>query len=320
MKRIVVILSVMLSFLVFGCTYGRPNHRIIKTSNTDRYGISHLIMPKTDKTKEDTQNYIEVENAGITYRYFKTHFCMEPVGPATKLHNVTTELSGNFKEIVEVTAKNEYSQNLAKIYEVGEILQLSHVALYRLCEAVGNGSLEAKEYPYKIMDVFDKTRDVLMVKYAAESGTSEGKFKTQVARSDYLAVMQERIQTGLEFANFVEKMEESLNKFKEEKEGQEDSTKRDQYEKAFLSADKGAAQKTKKYNNDLVKEEIKKLKAYYMAKSAISETPQKIMEELAKKVDELKETQTKLLMEHNKKRKKLREEAEKKGIILKAKK
>lgn len=58
----------------------------------------------------------------------------------------------------------ERETNIAQIYTVSETLQLGHAALYRLCEARGNGDIEkADDYKQMFTDVFTKVQDLIQV-------------------------------------------------------------------------------------------------------------------------------------------------------------
>lgn len=57
----------------------------------------------------------------------------------------------------------ERETNIAQIYTVSETLQLGHAALYRLCEARGNGDIEPKAYPEMFSKVFDQVKELIQV-------------------------------------------------------------------------------------------------------------------------------------------------------------
>jgi hypothetical protein len=80
------------------------------------------------------------------------HLCLEYSSPAEKLDATKASLGVPIgTKSVEVSY--ESAQSLATIYTVSEIMQFGHAALYRLCEAVGNGALDKEKFG----ELFDKT-------------------------------------------------------------------------------------------------------------------------------------------------------------------
>lgn len=57
----------------------------------------------------------------------------------------------------------ERETNIAQIYTVSETLQLGHAALYRLCEARGNGDIKDEAYAQMFSKVFDQVRELIQV-------------------------------------------------------------------------------------------------------------------------------------------------------------
>lgn len=57
----------------------------------------------------------------------------------------------------------ERETNIAQIYTVSETLQLGHAALYRLCEARGNGDIKDDAYPQMFSKVFDQVKELIQV-------------------------------------------------------------------------------------------------------------------------------------------------------------
>ncbi|HVU04314.1 MAG TPA: hypothetical protein VHE30_21295 [Polyangiaceae bacterium] len=73
------------------------------------------------------------------------HLCLEYASPAQRLDR--TKLALNVPVGDKAAGVSyEASESLAMIYSVSEIMQFGHAALYRLCEARGNGAINADEY------------------------------------------------------------------------------------------------------------------------------------------------------------------------------
>jgi hypothetical protein len=73
------------------------------------------------------------------------HMCLEYSTAAEKLHDRDTGASVPIGETT-VTLSYKDKESLAAIYSVSEIMQFGHAALYRLCEASGNQSIDNEAY------------------------------------------------------------------------------------------------------------------------------------------------------------------------------
>src|SRR5690349_8145993 len=73
------------------------------------------------------------------------HICLEYASPAEKLQATKASLGVPIGDKA-VQVSYESSESLATIYTVSEIMQFGHAALYRLCEAAGNGSIDRKQF------------------------------------------------------------------------------------------------------------------------------------------------------------------------------
>lgn len=152
-----------------------------------------------------------VDNSLRVVVAFKTatgyRFCVEPVGPVAKLQNI--DIGGNILSTGTVhasgsaegsgksdtkdgktsgagSASGEYgttgsigadvrvaiAQSLARIYEIGEIMQLAHAMSFRLCEARASGDIKTeKEYLASLQHIYDQT-SFLMAASAAHDAAA----------------------------------------------------------------------------------------------------------------------------------------------------
>lgn len=80
------------------------------------------------------------------------HVCLEYSTPAQELAASKSSLSVPING-QSVALSHESAENLATIYSVSEIMQFGHAALYRLCEAAGNGAIPSEHDYYKLFAV-----------------------------------------------------------------------------------------------------------------------------------------------------------------------
>lgn len=93
----------------------------------------------------------------------------------------------------------ESATQLARIYNVSDIMQFGHAAMYRLCEAWANGALTDAEYNQRLGRVLDSMQDLLLVQaFGTEFLNSEAIAR---ARADY-------IDTQLAYEDFLHKQSE----------------------------------------------------------------------------------------------------------------
>jgi hypothetical protein len=96
------------------------------------------------------------------------HLCLEYSSPAEKLEATKASLGvpiGN--KSVQLTY--ESAESLATIYTVSEIMQFGHAALYRLCEAVGNGALDRHQFGQLFGQTLKNMNDLIQLQLEAKN-------------------------------------------------------------------------------------------------------------------------------------------------------
>jgi hypothetical protein len=138
---------------------------------------------------DNSLRFVIVFKQGDTY-----HFCVEPVGPVSRLQNVNIGgsilsqgnvnlagkaggsgespqkgglkggLEGSYGTGTTIGADMNVAitQSLAHLYEVGEIMQLAHATTFRLCEAQANGELKSDDYVNLVQHVFNQTSAIML--------------------------------------------------------------------------------------------------------------------------------------------------------------
>jgi hypothetical protein len=127
-----LLVAVTLSILVAACAT-----RTRRLPNTER-----TVTRWNDRTK--------------TKKNVNPGSCVEFSTAATKLNTTKVKGEGKAKDIT-ASIDIENAQSLGKIYEVRSIMQFSHAAMFRLCEARRNDDLG----PGKYAELFGKTLDAV---------------------------------------------------------------------------------------------------------------------------------------------------------------
>ena len=110
------------------------------------WNTSEIDMPTENKLKvlklDNTERYLQVTKDRNSNKIFS---CLEPVGPATRLHELTSELKVD-KDDLTAAQQIQYAEKLGEIYKIAEAAQLSNIVLQRLCEARMNGIINNEQY------------------------------------------------------------------------------------------------------------------------------------------------------------------------------
>lgn len=102
--------------------------------------------------------------------------CLEFSTASSKLNNLSFELAAGKIGATDVPGISfANAESLANIYEVADIIQYGHAAMYRLCEAQANGffkDFDENQIIEMYDEVGDNVREILMIKYGGEVGVS----------------------------------------------------------------------------------------------------------------------------------------------------
>jgi|JI10StandDraft_1071094.scaffolds.fasta_scaffold381185_1 hypothetical protein len=129
------------------------------------WNTSEIDMPTENKLKvlklDNTERYLQVTKDVNSNKIFS---CLEPVGPATRLNELTSELKVD-KGDLTVAQQIRYAEKLGEIYKIAEAAQLSNIVLQRLCEARMNGIIDDEEYKDYYSDFMSTIQCALGQKY-----------------------------------------------------------------------------------------------------------------------------------------------------------
>lgn len=197
---------ILFAFMLTSCMTTEVNNKLtlVKASNTDRYGIiyrkkvfyqddmkelnSKESALETDKLRKLVAESNLSEEAKTTINLVietgYIHSCFESPGPAS----ITNHMKATLEAIKSVEfdkakasdsqkAMAEYNQKLATLYTVGEIIQFGQNALFRLCEARGNGDFTAKSYRANFELILNSMVDLLSI--------ANGKEPVKRTRTEY---------------------------------------------------------------------------------------------------------------------------------------
>lgn len=104
--------------------------------------------------------------------------CIEPVGPMSVSKAVV--LSGSYKDI---KSSLEINPEVAKIYQVEDIMQFGHSMLFAVCMAKLNGSITNEEYLEAVFKVSDKIESLIHLSVTLRNDKSL-KWLVQLLRID----------------------------------------------------------------------------------------------------------------------------------------
>ncbi len=99
-----------------------------------------------------------------------THICLEYALP-TRSDHTNKAKAGATVQGVPVEASYESTASMAAMYSVTEIMQFGQAALYRLCEADGNGSLKGSEYANNFLKVLESVDGLLRLQMAGQTAS-----------------------------------------------------------------------------------------------------------------------------------------------------
>ncbi len=92
--------------------------------------------------------------------YGRHHLCTEYVTPAERLNTNKGTLGIPIGD-KGVNVSYEHAESLATIYTVTEIMQFGQMALFRLCEAAGNGMIKENQYATTFNDTVNGVGQLL---------------------------------------------------------------------------------------------------------------------------------------------------------------
>ncbi len=99
-----------------------------------------------------------------------THICLEYALP-TRSDHTNKAKAGATVQGVPLEASYESTASMAAMYSVTEIMQFGQAALYRLCEADGNGSLKGSEYANNFLKVLESVDGLLRLQMAGQTAS-----------------------------------------------------------------------------------------------------------------------------------------------------
>jgi hypothetical protein len=119
------------------------------------------------------------------------HVCLEYATAASKLDNRRANLAFPITANQNVQLSYENAESLASIYTVSDILQFGHAALYRLCEAAGNGSIDQAGFTKLVQETLQRMSELLEVQLAGPQMNAKDRIaqawnRVQAARASRL--------------------------------------------------------------------------------------------------------------------------------------
>lgn len=190
----------LMGVLSTACSPFREAYRLDRADNKTRY-VSVVTHQNLD---------------GSTHP--KVHMCLEPTGAVTALHGVKVGAEaqgGNGAVTAGGKLSVDVSQSLGTIYTVSEIMQLAHAAFYRLCEGVGNGDIEQKEYSTLLIRVMESTRSLIEAQITAnlqvELARAEAEKAKQKAEIDRLKETKVAVEKELRALDDLKQKDAAAN-------------------------------------------------------------------------------------------------------------
>jgi hypothetical protein len=114
------------------------------------------------------------------------------------------QLSGALGAGKTAAVSYQSATSLAQIYNVSDIMQFGHAAMYRLCEAAADKFLTPSEYVAQLSDVLRTMRELLRVQAQAVVGSAYAPLANARATLDDLeaekAVLESRLMTSADTA------------------------------------------------------------------------------------------------------------------------
>jgi hypothetical protein len=162
------------------------------------YRQSWLILVLIGTLCGCSSNLVRVPNTerATTLWNTKEHVCLEYATAASKLTQQHANIAFPVTGTSGVQLSYESAESLASIYTVSDVLQFGHAALYRLCEAAGNGNISDGEYAKLLSDTLASINQLLATQMSGASFRARDRVMAALERLSVSEIQLAEAQKG----------------------------------------------------------------------------------------------------------------------------